>query len=88
MSFGKRGGMGRVNACKFIFLKTMARLNKVIDFKSFCLKAGWLRPYNATTVNPLRKISFGFFSILAALKPNFPKVAYVSTGGDASIRLF
>ena len=51
----------------------------------FCLKAGGLRTYNATTVNLLRKISCGFFSILAALKPDFPKVAYVSTGGEANI---
>jgi hypothetical protein len=33
----------------------------------------------------LRKISYGFFSISALLKPDFPKVAYVSTGGEANI---
>ena len=53
--------------------------------KSFCLKAGGLRTYIATTFYLLRKISYGFFSILAALKPDSPKVAYVSTGGNASI---
>ena len=58
--------------------------NNVI-LKFFLPLAGRLRTYNATTVNLLRKISFGFFSILAVLKPDFPKVAYVSTGGNASI---
>ena len=33
----------------------------------------------------MRKISCGLFSIFAALKPDFPKVAYVSTGGEANV---
>ena len=33
----------RANAYKFIFQKTMAKLNKLIHVKFFCLKAGRLR---------------------------------------------
>ncbi len=54
-------------------------MNKLIHFKSFCLKAGWLpQPlkgqniYNATTVNPLRKISLRIFLNFSCAKTGFP----------------
>jgi hypothetical protein len=68
-------------------------LNKTLFLKSFCLKAGRLRPAptpkgakKTTTVYPLRKISYGFFSISALLKPDNPKVAYARTGEGVSIK--
>ncbi len=51
------------------------------------------KPAGFVLTTPLRltlleKYPFRFFSILASLKPDLPKVAYVSTGGIERISCF
>ena len=56
---------------QFILLKAVFRLDKR-QIKSFASKPAGLRTCNATTVNPLRKVSLRIFLNLGCAKTGFP----------------